>query len=73
MTVAATTVAALGDVTRVENPRPRMKSLGLIPSEYSTGERRRQGAMTNAGNPQASRALVEGAWASRDPANVSRP
>jgi hypothetical protein len=31
MTVAATTVAALGDVTRVAHPRPRMKSLGLIP------------------------------------------
>jgi hypothetical protein len=28
--------------------------------------------MTNAGNPQARRALVEGAWASRDPATVSR-
>lgn len=49
-----------------------MKYLGLIPSEDSTGERRRQGAMTKAGNTHARRALVEGAWASRDPANVGR-
>jgi transposase len=73
LTVAVTTVAARGDVTRVEHPRPLMKSLGLIPSEDSPGERRRQGAMTTAGHPQARRALGEGAWASRDPAHVSRP
>jgi transposase len=62
-TVAVTTVAALGDLTRVNNPREIMKFLGLIPSEYSTGERRRQGAIPKAGNTHARRALVEGAWA----------
>jgi transposase len=71
-TVAVTTVAALGDLTRFDHPRPLMKCLGLIPSEYSSGERRRQGTMTTAGNTHARRALVEGAWSSRDPANVSR-
>ena len=71
-TVAVTTVAELGDLTRFENPRELMKFLGLIPSEYSTGERRRQGAMTKAGNTHARRALVEGAWAYRYPAKVSR-
>jgi hypothetical protein len=49
-----------------------MKSVGLIPSEYSTGERRRQGSSTKAGNTHARRALVEGAWADRYPAKVSR-
>jgi hypothetical protein len=44
----------------------------VIPSEYSRGERRRQGSITNAGHTQARRALVEGAWAYRYPANVSR-
>jgi transposase len=63
VTVAVTRVAALGDLTRVANPRQLLKDLGLIPSEYSRGERRRQGAMTTAGNPQARRALVAGAWA----------
>jgi transposase len=71
-TVAVTIVAELGGLTRFENPRQVMKYLGLIPPEYSSGERRRQGSITNAGNTHARRALVEGAWASRYPANVSR-
>ena len=49
-----------------------MKFLGLIPSEYSSGEPRRQGSMTKAGNTHARRVLVEGAWAYRYPAKVSR-
>jgi transposase len=71
-TVAVTRVAALGDLTRVDNPRELLQFLGLIPSEYSTGERRRQGSITTAGHTQARRALVEGAWAYRYPAKVSR-
>jgi transposase len=71
-TVAVTMVAELGDLTRFNNPRELMKFLGLIPSEYSTGERRRQGSITKAGNTHARRALVEGAWAYRYPAKVSR-
>ena len=71
-TVAVTIVAELGDLTRFENPRQLMKYLGLIPSEYSSGERRRQGSITKAGNTHARRALVEGAWAYRYPAKVSR-
>jgi transposase len=71
-TVAVTTVAALGDLTRFENPSQLMHYLGVTPSADSTGERRRQGGITKPGNSQARRALVEGAWASRDPANVSR-
>src|SRR5262245_61486413 len=49
-----------------------MSYLGLTPSEYSTGERRRQGGITKAGNTHARRALIEGAWAYRYPATVSR-
>jgi transposase len=71
-TVAVTPVAELGDLTRFDNPRELMKFLGLIPSEYSSGERRRQGSITKAGNTHARRALVEGAWAYRDPAKISR-
>lgn len=72
-TVAVTTVAELGDLTRFDTPRELMKFLGLTPSESSTGERRRQGSITKAGNTPARRALVEGAWAYRYPAKVSRP
>jgi transposase len=71
-TVAVTMVAEIGDLTRFDNPRELMKFLGLIPSEYSSGERRQQGAITKAGNTHARRALVEGAWAYRYPAKVSR-
>jgi transposase len=65
-------VAEIGDLSRFETPRALMKLLGLIPSEYASGERRQQGSMTTAGNTHARRALVEGAWAYRDPAQVSR-
>jgi transposase len=71
-TVAVTIVAELGDLTRFDNPRQLMSYLGLTPSEYSSGERRRQGSITKTGNTHARRALVEGAWAYRYPAKVSR-
>jgi transposase len=71
-TVAVTTVAELGDLTRFDNPRQLMNYLGLTPSEYSSGTRRQQGSITKTGNTHARRALVEGAWAYRYPANVSR-
>lgn len=71
-TVAVTLVAEMGDLTRFDTPRELMKFLGLVPSEYSSGEQRRQGAITKAGNTHARRVLVEGAWAYRYPAKVSR-
>jgi transposase len=70
-TAAVTMVAELGDLTRFDSPRALMKFLGLIPSQYTSAERRRQGSITKAGNTHARRALVEGAWAYRDPAKVS--
>jgi transposase len=48
-----------------------MGYLGLVPSENSTGNRRRQGAITKTGNSSARRALVEAAWAYRYGARVS--
>jgi transposase len=71
-TVAVTMVAEVGDLSRFDTPRALMKFLGLIPSEYSSGARRQQGSITKAGNTHARRALVEGAWAYRYPAKVSR-
>jgi len=70
-TVAVITVAELGDLTRFDNPRQLMSYLGLTPSEYSSGERRRQGGSTKAGNGHARRALVEAAKAYRHRAKVS--
>src|SRR2546425_2835285 len=71
-TAAVTLIAELGDLTRFENPRQLMSYLGLVPSEHTSGERRRQGAITKTGNSHARRVLVEGAWAYRYPAKVSR-
>jgi transposase len=71
-TVAVTLVAELGDLTRVDHPTELLQDLGLTPSEDTRGARRRQGSITKAGNTQACRVLVEGAWASRDPGTVSR-
>jgi transposase len=71
-TVAVTLIAELGDLSRCENLRQLMSSLGLSPSDHTTGERRRQGAITKTGNSHARRALIEGAWAYRYPAKVSR-
>jgi transposase len=72
LTVAVTIVAEIGGLSRFDTPRELMKFLGLIPSEYSSGDRRQQGSITKAGNTHARRALVEGAWAYRYPAKVSR-
>jgi transposase len=63
LTVAVTTVAARGDLPRCETPRPRMHALGLTPSAYPSGARRRQGGLPQTGQRHARRALVEGAWA----------
>jgi transposase len=39
-----------------------MGYVGLVPGEYSTGPKRRQGSITKAGNSAARRMLVEIAW-----------
>lgn len=67
---AARIVAELGDLSRFYHPRQLMAYLGLIPSEHSSAELRRQGAITKAGNCSARRALVEAAWAYRHRAAV---
>jgi len=70
-TVAVTVVAEVGDLTRFDHPRELMAYLGLVPSEHSSGEKRRQGSITKTGNGHARWALVEGAWGYRYPAKVS--
>jgi transposase len=39
-----------------------MSYVGLVPSESSSGETRRQGKITKTGSKHARRLLVEGAW-----------
>jgi transposase len=71
--VALTVVAELGDLTRFNRPRQLAAFVGLVPSEYSSGETRRQGPITKAGNARARRALIEAAWAYRYNAKISEP
>ena len=71
--VAATTVVAeLGDLRRFARPRELMGYLGLVPSEHTTGSKRRLGAITKTGNGHVRRVLIEAAWQYRFPARVSR-
>jgi transposase len=55
-------LAEVVDFQRFERPRELMAYLGLVPSEYSSGESQRRGALTKAGNSHARRVLVEAAW-----------
>jgi transposase len=60
----------LGDWNRFR-PESLGPFLGLTPSEHSSGERRRQGAITKAGNSHARRLLVEAAWHHSRPPRLS--
>lgn len=64
-------IAELGDLTRFDHPRKLMSYLGLTPSEYSSGRKRRLGAITKCGNQRARRLLVEDAHSYRFKANIS--
>jgi transposase len=57
----------VGDFTRFEHPNRLASYLGLVPSEYSSGETRRQGHITKSGSRHARRLLVEAAWHYRRP------
>jgi transposase len=70
--VAATLlVSELCDVRRFAHPRGLMAYLGLIPTEHSTGDSRRLGAITKAGNAQARWILVEAVQHASLPPKVS--
>ena len=47
--------------------------LGLVPSEHSSGESRRQGGITKTGNTHARRLLVEAAWHHKPRYTVGKP
>jgi transposase len=55
-------VAELHDPRRFPSPRHLMGYLGLVPSESSSGDHRRQGGITATGNRFLRRLLSEAAW-----------
>ncbi len=62
-TVAAMTILAeLHDFARFHSPRQLMAYLGLVPSEHSSGQVTRRGAITKSGNRHVRRMLVQVAW-----------
>lgn len=68
LVTAATIMSELGDLTRFDSPRQLMAFVGLVPSEHSSGERRRQGGITKTGNGHVRRVLIESGWCYRFPA-----
>lgn len=62
-TLSAVGLAAeIGDFERFDRPGKLMSYLGLVPSESSSGQTRRQGAITKTGSRHARRLLVEASW-----------
>jgi transposase len=70
---AAGLCAEIGDVERFRHPEQLMSYLGVVPSEHSSGSRRRQGSITKSGSQHARRLLVEAAWHYRQPPRISEP
>jgi transposase len=68
---AATLVAELGDLKRFAHPRELMSFLGLVPSEYTSGDARHLGKITKTGNGHVRRILIEAAWNYRFAARMS--
>lgn len=71
MLVAVGTIAELGDLRRFDHPRKLMAYLGLVPSENSSGDKRKLGKITKCGNGRARRLLIEGAQTYKHKANIS--
>lgn len=72
-TLAAMTILTeLHGFQRFRTPRQLMSYLGLTPSEDSSGDSRRRGGITKAGNGHARRVLMEVSWHQGKPPVISR-
>ena len=60
-----TLAAEVGDWRRFPSARAFMGFTGLVPAEYSSGDKTRRGSITKAGSEPVRTALVEAAWAYR--------
>ncbi len=59
---AITVITEIFEFGRFKTPRHLMSYLGLTPSEESSGEKEKKGAITKAGNKRVRRLLNETAW-----------
>jgi transposase len=69
---AMSIVAEVGDMRRFHHPRQLMSFLGLVPSEFSSGNSKQRGPITRTSNGRVRRLLIEVAWSYRFTANISR-
>jgi transposase len=72
MIASAGLAATIGDPSRFASASDFMGYLGLVPSEHSSGPKRRIGAITKAGDVHARTLLIEAAHSYRLPARVAR-
>ena len=69
--LSATTMAVeIGSFSRFTTAKQLMAYCGVVPSEHSSGNTRRQGAITKTGNAHVRRVLFESAWACRHRPNL---
>ena len=69
---ALTLAAEVCDWRRFATAGGFMSFCGLVPSEYSSGDRTRRGHLTRAGNVHVRTQLVESAWAYNHPARITK-
>ena len=61
--ISAVGIAAeVGDLKRFATAGKFMSYVGLVPAEYSSGQKERRGSITRCGNVMVRRLLVEAAW-----------
>jgi transposase len=72
------TLTAISIITEIFNfgrfasPRDLMSYLGLTPSESSSGEKQKKGAITRTGNKRVRRLLAEVSWHYQHPYHISK-
>lgn len=59
---AMTILSELGDLRRFASAPQLMAAVGLVPSEYSTGDKTRRLSITKTGNAHVRHVLVQAAW-----------
>ena len=59
---AMTILVELGDLRRFATAPQLMAAVGVVPSEFSTGDKIKRGAITKTGNAHVRRVLIEAAW-----------
>lgn len=59
---AMTIIAEAIDLKRFTSARALMDAVGVVPCEYSTGDRERRGRITKTGNAHLRRVVIESAW-----------